>query len=443
MRRVHEGDVGQCCGNDAPQEGEVGAAEDQGVCTAVGEGGQVATGDGVGHLVIGPADLCQGDEERAGDLCNRCTRRAGRDGTRVGLASNRALGGEHCKAAGPAGLQSDSDTGVHDAHYRDPQRCGEALQRRESMGGGRVAGDDEGLDSLLEQERCELNGVPLHGLRRAGAVGHARRVAEVQGRLIGQAVVDGLEDGETADSRVEDPDGLVVERQGEKGSVETSPANRPGESRPALEAVGASLRPRGGASDYRDPTTGVLVRIAVYGGSFNPPHVAHAMVASWACWTGAVDAVWLVPVYQHAFADRQQKVLAPFEERCRWCEALATDVGPWVSVCRIEAELPTPSYTIDTLRALAARHPEHRFRLVVGADVLPETADWKDWTAIEDNFEPLVVGRTGYPSPGPETVDFPGVSSTVLRSRLSRGQRIDHLVTRSVAALLAGRTDLS
>ena len=39
----------------------------------------------------------------------------------------------------------------------------------------------------------------------------------------------------------------------------------------------------------------------MYGGSFNPPHIAHAMVASWLVWSGEVDQVWIVPVYQHAF----------------------------------------------------------------------------------------------------------------------------------------------
>lgn len=179
------------------------------------------------------------------------------------------------------------------------------------------------------------------------------------------------------------------------------------------------------------------MRIAVYGGSFNPPHVAHAMVASWARWTGAADAVWLVPVYRHAFANRHDKVLASFEERCRWCEAMASDLGSGVAVSRIEAELPTPSYTIDTLRALQRHHPQHRFRLIVGADVLPQTGDWKDWAAIEAEFAPLVVGRAGYPSPAANMVDFPDVSSTALRERLRSGARIDHLVTQSVAAQLA------
>ncbi len=180
------------------------------------------------------------------------------------------------------------------------------------------------------------------------------------------------------------------------------------------------------------------MRIAIYGGSFNPPHVAHAMVAAWVRWTGAADAVWLVPVYRHAFEGSQDKVLAPYERRCAWCAALCDELGPGFEVSRVESELPVPSYSVDTLTALAQRHPEHRFRLVVGADVLPQTDQWKDWPRIERSFRPIVAGRAGYATPGRATVDFPDVSSTDLRSRIAAGEPFDHLVPAGVARLLRG-----
>lgn len=184
------------------------------------------------------------------------------------------------------------------------------------------------------------------------------------------------------------------------------------------------------------------MRIAVYGGSFNPPHVGHAMVAAWLRWTGRAEAVWLVPVYRHAFEDWHGKTLAPFDQRVSWCEALAADVGGGVEVCTVEAELPTPSYTIDTLRSLAEAHPEHRFRLVVGADALPQLPQWRDWGAIEAEFSPVVVGRQGY-EPVPDSVAFPGVSSTEIRQRLARGEPVSHLLTQGVAAMLAADSPFS
>ena len=128
--------------------------------------------------------------------------------------------------------------------------------------------------------------------------------------------------------------------------------------------------------------TGAAQNIAVYGGSFNPPHVGHAMVASWLVWTGLVDKVWLLPVYEHAFEGLQDKRLASFDTRSAWCDALAESLSPAIEVCRVEADLPTPSYTM-TLRFLRQLHPHYRFRLVVGSDVVPQLPQWRDWESIE------------------------------------------------------------
>lgn len=177
------------------------------------------------------------------------------------------------------------------------------------------------------------------------------------------------------------------------------------------------------------------MRIAIYGGSFNPPHMGHALVAAWLQWTDKADQVWLLPTYEHAFG----KDLAPWAKRLAWCRAFANDVGG-VEVCTIERDLPTPSYTIDTLRALASRHAEHTFRLVIGSDNLAVLDKWKAWEAIERDFAPIVVGRTGYPCP-PGAMVFPEVSSTDVRDRLARGDAVDHLVPASVLALLAEGTN--
>lgn len=170
------------------------------------------------------------------------------------------------------------------------------------------------------------------------------------------------------------------------------------------------------------------MRVAVYGGSFNPPHVGHLMVSSWLRWTGRVDEVRWIPVRGHPFA----KDLAPFDLRVEWCRAAVAEV-PGASVDEIEGGLPVPSYSIDTLDALAARHPDRRFQLVVGADVLPETGKWKAWDRIVAGYDPIVVGRVGYPTP-PGAIDFPGVSSTEVRRRVRAGESVEALVPASILA---------
>jgi len=165
------------------------------------------------------------------------------------------------------------------------------------------------------------------------------------------------------------------------------------------------------------------MRVAVYGGSFNPPHVGHAMVASWVLWTARAEEVWLLPTFAHPF----QKDLAPWERRLALCHALAAELGPRVRVCDVEGHLPSPSYTLDTLRHLSDRHPGRAFRLVIGADNLPDLPKWKGWDDIAAEFDPIVVGRQGFPVPE-GAVAFPEVSSTEIRRRVAAGDPVDHLV---------------
>ncbi len=173
------------------------------------------------------------------------------------------------------------------------------------------------------------------------------------------------------------------------------------------------------------------MRVAVYGGSFDPPHVGHAMVASWLRWTDRADEVLLVPAAEHAFG----KSMSPFEERLELCRAFAGSVGPWVRVTDLEGGREGPSYTIDTLRTLAERRPNDTLQLVIGADNYRARAQWRDWASIERDFDPIVVGRAGYP-PVAQSPTFPDVSSTEVRRRLAVGESVAHLVPGAVRRLL-------
>ncbi|TVQ92825.1 MAG: nicotinate (nicotinamide) nucleotide adenylyltransferase [Deltaproteobacteria bacterium] len=169
------------------------------------------------------------------------------------------------------------------------------------------------------------------------------------------------------------------------------------------------------------------MRAAIFGGSFDPPHVGHALIVSWLLMTERADRVVLVPVGAHPFA----KELTPFDRRLRWCEGLARSLGPAVEVSAIEAELPPPNYTIHTLQALAERRVGQQLSLVVGADILAGVARWHRWSEIEERFAPVVVGRAGYP-PLDGVPSFPEVSSTQIRWRLGAGRSVEALVPAAV-----------
>jgi nicotinate-nucleotide adenylyltransferase len=155
------------------------------------------------------------------------------------------------------------------------------------------------------------------------------------------------------------------------------------------------------------------------------------MVAGWLRWTEQVDAVWLLPTWKHAFG----KDLAPWDARLRMCEALAGTLGTWARVEPIEAELGGTSYTVDTLRALAERHPAHDFRLVVGADVRAQAHLWRSWDTIATRWPPIVVGREGFgDADGAPT--FPEVSSTELRARLQAGTEVTGWIPAAVLRVI-------
>jgi nicotinate-nucleotide adenylyltransferase len=168
--------------------------------------------------------------------------------------------------------------------------------------------------------------------------------------------------------------------------------------------------------------------IALLGGSFNPPHVAHVMAAWWALATQGVREVWLLPTYRHPFG----KPLAPFPDRVRMCE-LAVAALRGAHVCTAEAELaddPLCGRTARTLEHLVAKHPDRRFALLIGADLLPETPRWHRWDQVEALARVIVVGRQGYP--GGVGPGLPAVSSTEVRERLGRGDDVAGLVPRRV-----------
>ncbi|WP_437736591.1 nicotinate (nicotinamide) nucleotide adenylyltransferase [Sorangium sp. So ce1335] len=132
-------------------------------------------------------------------------------------------------------------------------------------------------------------------------------------------------------------------------------------------------------------------RVAIFGGSFNPPHVAHVLAATYAIAVAPIDEVLVVPVYRHPFA----KELAPYEHRLAMCH-LALGWLPGVSVSTVERELGGESLTLRTLEHLAAEHPGWAMRLLVGADVLPDLPRWHRFDRIEQIAPPIVLGRSGF-----------------------------------------------
>jgi len=167
------------------------------------------------------------------------------------------------------------------------------------------------------------------------------------------------------------------------------------------------------------------MRVALFGGSFNPPHVAHQLAALYVLETAAVDELWFVPAYEHAFG----KPLAPFDDRLAMCELAAAALGPRVRVDDVERAIGGRSLTLRTVRRLAELHPEHAFSLVIGGDVAGEVAGWYRGDELARTIPFIIVGRPGSAA---APVVMPDVSSTAVRAALAAGRPVDALVPRAV-----------
>jgi nicotinate-nucleotide adenylyltransferase len=173
----------------------------------------------------------------------------------------------------------------------------------------------------------------------------------------------------------------------------------------------------------------LAAKTVLYGGSFNPPHLAHQMACLYFLEGLGAAAVWLLPAFVHPFG----KQLAPFAHRVAMSRLLAAPFGERVVVSEVEAELGGAGRTYDTVRHLVSSHPERSFALAVGADILGEVHKWYRWAELEALVPIVIVGRAGYPAKERAGIELPAIASTELRVRAARGESLQGLVPQSVA----------
>ncbi len=183
------------------------------------------------------------------------------------------------------------------------------------------------------------------------------------------------------------------------------------------------------------------------GGTFNPPHVAHLIVAHIVREELALDQVVLVPTYRHAFKGESQ---ASPRDRATMTE-LAVAGDPCLVADRLEIERGGVSYTVDTLRELRSREPETAWHLILGQDNLPELREWHAVETLPELAEIVVVTRE-VDGTAEEVLDTPlphglrwvpvptlEISSTTIRRRIAEGRTIRHWVPPAVEAYIAER----
>src|SRR5262245_32960224 len=105
------------------------------------------------------------------------------------------------------------------------------------------------------------------------------------------------------------------------------------------------------------------MRIALYGGAFDPPHVCHLLAATYVLATCRLDEFWILPTFHHPWG----KATTAFEDRLAMCELLAGRLGPKAKASPLESLVESDGRTLYMLKHLKKLYPEDQFLLVIGA----------------------------------------------------------------------------
>ncbi|HEX7880308.1 MAG TPA: nicotinate-nucleotide adenylyltransferase [Candidatus Eisenbacteria bacterium] len=179
--------------------------------------------------------------------------------------------------------------------------------------------------------------------------------------------------------------------------------------------------------------------IGVFGGTFDPIHWGHLVLAQEAMNAAGLERILFVPsaVPPH----KQGRELTSWKHRMAMVR-LAVDGIPGFEVSDVESDPGRPHYSLDTLERLAEHHPGDRLSFIIGSDSLLEMPGWRSPSAIVERWPLVVLARPGFDA-APATPAYTTnmtlvdgvqvtVSSTLIRRRLAGGQKVNFLLPDTV-----------
>ncbi|MFT3744764.1 MAG: nicotinate-nucleotide adenylyltransferase [Pyrinomonadaceae bacterium] len=134
-------------------------------------------------------------------------------------------------------------------------------------------------------------------------------------------------------------------------------------------------------------------RVAVYGGSFDPPHNGHLAIAKALVAQFELDEFVFIPAF-HAPHKVRLKPTSAYDRYAMLC--LITENLPNISVSKMEIEMPERPYSVETLGRLNAKRPNDAIFFVMGADSWMDIKTWREWEKVLTMSNHIVVNRPGY-----------------------------------------------
>lgn len=187
------------------------------------------------------------------------------------------------------------------------------------------------------------------------------------------------------------------------------------------------------------------MKVGLYFGSFNPPHLGHLAIAQAAIQHAGLDEVWLVVSPQNPF--KTNDALAPETDRLNMVKLICSPFEN-IKACDVEFGMPKPNYTYNTLQLLA-EHYNHAFQLIIGEDNWRVFHLWREHDRILEQYPLLVYGRRAAETDSTERAHHPNVhfipgdyldlSATEIRERVTQGKSISDYVDPAVADYIAAK----
>lgn len=177
-----------------------------------------------------------------------------------------------------------------------------------------------------------------------------------------------------------------------------------------------------------------MSKIGIIGGTFDPPHNGHLLIADEVYHALGLDEVWFMPnqIPPHKIG----KDVASARDRAEMLK-LAIEQEPHFTLCLIELDRQGPSYTYDTVLQLKKKHPDKEFYFIIGGDMVEYLPKWHNITKLLEVIAFVGVTRPGYSLSSPydiiklEIPEF-AVSSSLIRDRFQSGGTTHYLLPKKV-----------
>lgn len=179
-------------------------------------------------------------------------------------------------------------------------------------------------------------------------------------------------------------------------------------------------------------------RVGIIGGTFNPPHMGHLIMAQQVGDQLGLDEVRFMPDAQPPHVDEKKTI--PAQDRANMVQQAIAD-NPLFKLETAELKRGGKSYTYDTMKALKAQHPETQYYFIIGGDMVDYLHTWSHIDELVKLVTFVGIKRTGYPTTSQYPViwvDAPliDISSTQIRHKVSQGHTVRYLVPDTVAAYI-------